>query len=1138
MKGDLIRALIASIAVGATAGVCAGEPYSDFLNGLRERGYFDTALDYLDQLEADEGLPADVRTALDYERGVTRLQGARAIAQPKRRKDELERARELLDRFAAAHPDHPKAAAAGAEQARILLASVHEINRRLRNASDDKKQDLADQSKAVRAEIYRSRALLEKASKAYEEAWSRLDAAASDAKKQEIEAGRISTALDLARCSFEEALTYDPGAAQARQLFEAAAEQFNAIHERYRSQIGGHHARMWQGKCLEEQGEVSKALGIYNELLAHYGQSPGESPNVRNLRDQLLLFQLACFNHDQVKDYQGVVDKAGRWLLDAKTRAKTETGLGIRRERALAYEHLAALAKPDSSERKRLRSLALDEAREIHRYPSQYQDESRRMIARLQDETAEQSTETPIKNFDEGYTQARALVAEIKGLNANLSASNSAAEKQEMERTLEARLKDAERVLLTTIKLADAKTEPATLDQARYLLAYVYYLQERSFEAAILGEYVGRHRAEHTDQTPLDAMFLALAAYSQAYSQAPQNDRSLERDKMVEIATAIVAGWPEGDRTDNARMTVGGILHRDGRHVEAAQWYLQVPERSEQYASARIAAGQAYWTTFLKGSQQASAGKGPDARQLEAWEKDAATNLAAGIDAVKKRFPNATDGVPVDYLAARVSLAHLRVSRGQFEEAIALLTGEPHSVINAVAVKKGEARPQIGVKSREFASLCYQLLLRCYVATRQIDKALAAMDDVEQLAANTDTSTTSQVYRQLGSEIQKEIERLVESNDAQRLATVRASFDEFLGELFRRRDKLSFSTLVWIAEAYNGLAEGIGSSNPDVARGYFDHAAQVYDGLLGRTDLPAGSETAVKLRLARCRRKQGQFGAAERILTDVLNGHPRLIDAQVEAASVYQEWGASGDGENVEYILLAMNGDPPDKADGVVWGWVRIANEVVRSLNAQRSGSEKTASLRDRYCEARYQLSLARRQYAGLTRKGEVLQAARREIEGFAVRTSDVDESWKGRFNQLYAGVLEDLNLPAQELVWGGSEQSGDEAAADTLQPATAAVADQPATRPPGATPSGNGWLFAALGATALAGIVLVALLVMSSRRPRRARRTYVLRNFVPRQPAERQARPSAKPGASPPGQANATRPAPTRPPKPTGSGE
>ena len=866
---------------------------------------------------------------------------ARLIAHQKRRNKEIERAAELLDRFAAAHPNHPKAAAAGAEQARILLASVHETNRQLRFAPDDTQQKQAARTPAVREEIRQSRALLEKSSKAFEEAWNRLDASAPDAGKQEIEAGRISTALDLARCSFEEALTYARGSAEAKRLLDAAAEQFNAIHERYRSQIGGHHARMWQGKCLEEQNDVSQALGIYNELLAHYDQSPADSPNVRNLRDQLLLFQLACFNHDQVKDYQGVVNKAGRWLVDAKPRAKSETGLGIRRELALAYEHLGAQAKADSSEQKRLRNLALDEAREINRFPGPYQDESRRMIARLQDESGARPKQEPIKGFDDAYTRARTLVAEIKGLSANLAASTSAAEKKELEQNLAARLSEAQRVLLAAIRLATPKTEPATLDQARYLLAYVYYLQGKSFEAAILGEYVGRHRDIHKDQTSLDALFLAMAAFSQAYNQAPQNDRSLERDKIIEIAKAIVAGWPDGDRTDNARMTVGGVLHREGQHLEAAQWYQQVPEKSEQYASARIAAGQAYWTVFLKGSQQAASGKGPDAQQLAAWEKDAAAHLRAGIDAMNKRSPNEKEEVPADYLAARVSLAHLLVSRGQFDEAATLLTAKPFSVIEAVAVAKGEPRPPVGVKSREFASLCYQLLLRCYVATKQIDKALATMDDVQQLAGDTDASTTSQVYRQLGSEIQKEIARLVEAKDAQRLKTVRASFDEFLDELFRRRDKLTFSTLVWVAEAYTGLAEGIGSADRDAARGYVDHAAQLYDAILGRSDVPPGSVTAVKLRLAGCRRKQEQYEAAERILVDVLKANPRLIDAQVEAASVYQEWGASGQGEHADYLLLAMNGDPVGKADGVVWGWGRVANEVLRTLNAQCAGSEK-----------------------------------------------------------------------------------------------------------------------------------------------------------------------------------------------------
>ena len=49
----------------------ADEPALKFLEGLRQRRYFDTALEYIDQLEGRSDLPQEVTKVLDLERGIT-----------------------------------------------------------------------------------------------------------------------------------------------------------------------------------------------------------------------------------------------------------------------------------------------------------------------------------------------------------------------------------------------------------------------------------------------------------------------------------------------------------------------------------------------------------------------------------------------------------------------------------------------------------------------------------------------------------------------------------------------------------------------------------------------------------------------------------------------------------------------------------------------------------------------------------------------------------------------------------------------------------------------------------------------------------------------------------------------------------
>ena len=57
----------------------AAEPVRAFVDGLRDRGYYDTALAYLDQLEQQGKLPVELKELLPYERAQTLLASARDL---------------------------------------------------------------------------------------------------------------------------------------------------------------------------------------------------------------------------------------------------------------------------------------------------------------------------------------------------------------------------------------------------------------------------------------------------------------------------------------------------------------------------------------------------------------------------------------------------------------------------------------------------------------------------------------------------------------------------------------------------------------------------------------------------------------------------------------------------------------------------------------------------------------------------------------------------------------------------------------------------------------------------------------------------------------------------------------------------
>src|SRR4051794_353386 len=80
-----------------------------FLQGLRDRGYFDLALEYLEKLRAQKTTPDEIRLVIDYEEGRLKLDEAARTGDLGRRRELLDEARDKLNAFTKAQPNHPQA---------------------------------------------------------------------------------------------------------------------------------------------------------------------------------------------------------------------------------------------------------------------------------------------------------------------------------------------------------------------------------------------------------------------------------------------------------------------------------------------------------------------------------------------------------------------------------------------------------------------------------------------------------------------------------------------------------------------------------------------------------------------------------------------------------------------------------------------------------------------------------------------------------------------------------------------------------------------------------------------------------------------------------------------------------------------
>lgn len=1004
---------VAALAVVCGACANAAEPYEEFIAGLRARGYFDTALQYLDDLETSSRTPEEIRTILPFERGVTLMEYSEQQRSPETRKNMLDQAQAQFETFVSASPNHPYAGEANSKQANIFLGRAR-VNVWSSNspANTEKREELRAEARQL---IGRARAIFEKARDQFEAAYSKFPTFVPPEDKEnyearaEVEIQYILAQLSLAQCTYEEGQTYDRGTDERNKLLVDASKAFDEIHSKYRSMVSGLYARMWQGKCFEEQGDLAKALGIYNELLTH----EGSSSVMQRLQDQVRQFRLICLNDESKKDHLLVVQEAGTWVQLSKARWRTQVGLGIRWELARAYEALAADRTLSDADRDRLLQQGLDEAKFINRYPGPYRDVSTFMIRRLK--LAMGKEESDPKDFGTAYELGRNLIKEIKPKKDKANAPGAT----DADRTdYKHHLAETSRMLSLAMTLVDETTPSTELNHARYLLAYTRLLQGFPYDAAIMAEFVARNFIKDNPDTALDAAHLALASYVNAYSAIPERESTeVELRHMEKVANLITGTWPDSGRANEARMTLGRVYARANRPKDAGDAYSQVPRTADVFSDAQLAAGQAYWMAYLEMST-ADGAANADNTDVEQLRTQAKKFLEVGIKAAEGEVP-ADQPAPESLMAARVSLAQVLITQQKYQEAIEQLTGGKHPVVDAVKIDEGKARPPKGVKSKEFARLVYQLMLRCYVGTQQIDEALDTMNLLESVGSGAGDTT---VYVQLGKELEKELKRLKSLGEMEQLATVRKSFETFLNELFKRKDGQTYGSLIWIAETYYGL--GLGSDDDlAAARNYFAKAAQTYESILdqaatkGDDFAPADRLTGVKLRLVTCKRSEEDFESAFELISAVLKERPKALDAQIEAARVLQDWGASGGGLNGDRLLEAIVGRAP------AWGWADLAMKLQHAVDS----GQAPADYEDKHLDARYNAAICRRLM------GEP-SAAKQEIEVFAtVAGESMSDEWWSKFEELHEQVQLDMGVAVEPLERPVSKPTQPLAAVGTL---------------------------------------------------------------------------------------------------------
>ncbi|MCA9041899.1 MAG: hypothetical protein KDA65_16210, partial [Planctomycetaceae bacterium] len=874
-----------------------------FLQGLREREYFDIALYYIEQQQQRPNLDPQMATRLEYEHAALLLESASQFRNPDSRQQRLNLAAKGLQEFVEAHPDHPQVGEANRELAKVHLNNARVALWEAESERDQQKQD--GLRKQARDEIELAREIFRKAlpqlTAEYGKFPPHIDSNENEAQyreKKQLEQSIINSRLELAKCTYEEAQSYPEGSPEFRERLSRAIDEFELLHYEFRNQTGGHYARLWQGKCYEELDELTKALGIYTQILSQ----PQSSPAVERLQDLAEEFRLICLNHPDQTEYEQVIQEANHWITNTRKRRYSAAGLGILWQRALAYEAFALTLPEGTSRRHNLRQ-ALNDAEEVLRFPGRHKGLAAQMARRLSQQL--RGEENAPENFVEALDRAQQLMNQLSDIKAEWdeARNNNEVNLKSKQSIYEDHLARTKEALQLADDLRDNQTKPAELAQLFYYRAYIDYLTQNSYAAAVRAEYVAHQFATVDSEMAERAAVLSVASFAQALNKSGETGRAANLRMMEQAARYTLKVWPTSDMAANACQLMGQAFAEGKEYQKAADWYFRTPSGSVREAHNHVLGGQALWQTYLQ-SRKSHGAESPTAEEQKLLSS-AESELQQGVQFLQK-FSSAP---PLELITGKATLAEIYSRQNQNEKTIELLTQDPASVIGVI--EAGDSQLPL---SETFAFSVYRLLLKAYVGVRDVEQALATMQRVEKLGEANSQSSTVSIYVQLGKELERELNEREAAGEQEELAEIRKNFEQFLEGLYKQKEGQSFSSLFWIAETYNSLGNSLPDRSSQEAVEFYHRARSAYQTILERdADNPEfitdEQETGIKLRLATTLGNLVDYAGANKMMEDVVRANPNSLVAQYAAANLLQERGMRPNEGAIPALQQAIQGN-------------------------------------------------------------------------------------------------------------------------------------------------------------------------------------------------------------------------------------
>ena len=940
----------------------ADEPAARFVNALREKGYYDIALEYLDKAKNNPNVSEGYRKRIKFEKATIIVDQIGQLSDRKQIDVQLDTAQRLLKEYAANNNSQGASESAqekvrkGVENARTLSFRSRLLTLRadvcLRDAdaaqlTEGEREKIRKEARGYLEESLESVGGALQAGKELLDPKSKGGIKISQKNPQtelRKEMKSIYSVMAVQKPFNAERIanTFPERSPERKSLLESAISKYKeVIGSKLANTVPGVRASLRAGLCSQQLGKHDDALDFFKQVMFRQ-----RSTVIDSLQKQA--FAAATDSWQASKEYpiSSVISQLEP-LVEKLTRAEKRDPdwLRVMMELGVAKHKLSQNIKKegDVPKSKKVLREAGRLVREVTRVKNPHRDRAKKLLEKWDVPLIESADvdEGPkeIKSFADAIEVGRdemssieLLANELLQARAKLKAAPPAKQAkltagvEELEKRLREEADKTISIFSTAMSLANSDTSADEINLCRFYQCFCYFVTNRHVEVSVIGQYLLQQHPN--DAGTKSAVGLLMKSRSAAHAAAPKDDNEVELESLKNTALEVASRWPGSAEAGGAISELIQIEMRASNLPQAVELMDRLPDDSVQRPRLSAMVGQRLWIVYQRDSRN------PETRnntnELNKKLDQAMRFLEVGVataDSSNVSFSDAVSGL---------NLVDALLAKGETERALEMLGSPlgPEQVIksNNSAVLKN---PRADLYLRN----AYSVMIKTYLsrlATDQdqqkwLDKCdglLQRMEkEVEAGRAENAKQQLTASYFLISVELKKRFE--VTTNQKKRLQLARA-LARFLPSIERNSTE-NGRVLLNVGSALMGMATTIAEGgDPKNAQPLFAKASKTLTGAERLGFAGDKREAQLKLELSRQRalalRGAGQYEKSIETFIEILKTS-KALTIQLDAAATLQQWGKSKSLESKLFLAVKGTGlytEPNKRPTNAIWGWRRI----------------------------------------------------------------------------------------------------------------------------------------------------------------------------------------------------------------------